>query len=69
MVILLLVVLGAGAVGYYIKIVKPKKELDAADDFDDIQFMDGPAEGDELPEPEGYNDLEGGPNDGEGDGK
>ena len=67
-VILLLVVLGAGAVGYYVKIVKPKKELDAADDFDDIEFMDGPASDDDLPEPEGYDELEGGP-DGEEDGK
>lgn len=67
-VILLLVVLGAGAVGYYVKIVKPKKELDAADDFDDIEFMDGPAD-DDLPEPEGYDELESGPDDGEGDGK
>ena len=68
LVILLLVVLGAGTVGYYVKIVKPKKELDAADDFDDIEFMDSPAD-DDLPEPKGYDELESGPDDGEGDGK
>lgn len=68
LVILLLVVLGAGTVGYYVKIVKPKKELDAADDFDDIEFIDSPAD-DDLPEPKGYDELESGPDDGEGDGK
>lgn len=57
-VIVLLVVLGAGGAGYYFKVMKPKKDLDDADDFEDIQFEDGPADGedDALPEPEDYAD-------------
>lgn len=60
MVIVLLVVLGAGGAGYYFKVMKPKKDLDDADDFEDIQFEDGPADGeaDALPEPEDYGDDE-----------
>lgn len=58
MVIVVLVILAVGGAGYYFKVVKPKKELDDADDFEDIQFEDGPADGeaDELPEPEDYAD-------------
>ena len=61
-VIVLLVVLGAGGAGYYFKVVKPKRDLDDADDFEDIQFEDGPAdeEDDKLPEPEGAEELDGG---------
>lgn len=58
MVIVVLVILAVGGAGYYFKVVKPKKELDDADDFEDIQFEDGPADGeaDELPEQEDYAD-------------
>lgn len=58
MVIVVLVILAVGGAGYYFKVVKPKKELDDADDFEDIQFEDGPADGeaDGLPEPEDYAD-------------
>lgn len=58
MVIVVLVILAVGGAGYYFKVVKPKKELDDADDFEDIQFEDAPADGeaDELPEPEDYAD-------------
>ena len=60
-VIVLLVVLGAGGAGYYFKVVKPKRDLDDADDFDEIQFEDADdGEADELPEPEGAEDLDGG---------
>ena len=41
-VLIALVALGAGGAGYYFKVLKPKKELDAADDFDDIEFLDEP---------------------------
>ena len=65
-VILLLVVLGAGAVGYYVKVVKPKKGAGRCGRLRRHRFMDGPAD-DDLPEPEGYDKLEGGPDDdGEG---
>lgn len=61
-VIVLLVVLGAGGAGYYFKIMKPKKELDDADDFDEIQFEDSPTvtedEPDALPEPEKIDEPE-----------
>ena len=55
-VIVVLVVLAAGGAGYYFKVVKPKKDLDDADDFEDIEFEDDPDDGepDELPEPEDY---------------
>lgn len=58
MVIVVLVILSVGGAGYYFKVIKPKKELDDADDFEDIQFEDSPADGeaDELPEPEDYAD-------------
>ena len=61
-VIVLLVVLGAGGAGYYFKVVKPKRDLDDADDFEDIQFEDGPTDGedDKLPEPEGAEELDDG---------
>ena len=58
-VIVVLVALAAGGAGYYFKVLKPKKELDDADDFEDIQFEDDPAadgEADALPEPEDYED-------------
>ena len=57
-VIVVLVALAAGGAGYYFKVLKPKKELDDADDFEDIQFEDDPATGgaDALPEPEEYED-------------
>lgn len=57
-VIVVLVILAVGGAGYYFKVVKPKKDLDDADDFEDIQFEDGPADGedDALPEPEDYAD-------------
>lgn len=53
-----LLALAAGGAGYYFKVLKPKKELDDADDFEDIQFEDDPATGgaDALPEPEEYED-------------
>lgn len=59
-VIVLIVVLGAGGAGYYFKVVKPKRDLDDADDFEDIEFEDAPADGeaDELPEPEGAEELD-----------
>ena len=38
-----IVVLAAGGVGYYVKIYKPKHELDDAEDWDDISFA-GPEE-------------------------
>lgn len=41
-VLIALVALAAGGAGYYFKVLKPKKELDAADDFDDIEFLDEP---------------------------
>lgn len=63
-----LVALAAGGAGYYFKVLKPKKELDAADDFDDIEFLDGPeVNEDDLPEPEGYELLEDDDGPGEGD--
>lgn len=37
--ILLLVTVGVGIVAYYFKILKPKQELDAADDFEEIEFL------------------------------
>ena len=37
--ILLLVAVGVGIVAYYFKILKPKQELDAADDFEEIEFL------------------------------
>lgn len=63
-VLAVLVALAAGGAGYYFKVVKPKKELDDADDFEDIQFEDDPAadetdavpDGGRLPEPEDYED-------------
>lgn len=57
-VLAVLVALAAGGAGYYFKVVKPKKELDDADDFEDIQFEDDPAAdgADALPEPEDYDD-------------
>lgn len=57
-VIVVLVILAVGGAGYYFKVVKPKKDLDDADDFEDIQFEDGPADGeaDALPKPEDYAD-------------
>lgn len=57
-VLAVLVALAAGGAGYYFKVVKPKKELDDADDFEDIQFEDDPAAdgADALPEPEDYED-------------
>lgn len=60
-VLIALVALAAGGAGYYFKVLKPKKELDAADDFDDIEFLD---------EPEVNEDskiLEDAPDTGEGD--
>lgn len=57
-VLAVLVALAAGGAGYYFKVLKPKKELDDADDFEDIQFEDDPAAdgADALPEPEDYED-------------
>lgn len=57
-VLAVLVALAAGGAGYYFKVLKPKKELDDADDFEDIQFEDDPAAdgADTLPEPEDYED-------------
>lgn len=57
-VLVVLVALAAGGAGYYFKVMKPKKDLDDTDDFEDIQFEDGPADGeaDALPEPEDYAD-------------
>lgn len=57
-VIVVLVALAAGGAGYYFKVLKPKKELDDADDFEDIEFEDGPTDGeaDALPDPEDYED-------------
>jgi bacteriocin len=37
--IFLLVTLGVGIVAYYFKILKPKQELEAADDFEEIEFL------------------------------
>jgi len=37
--ILLLVTVGVGIVAYYFKILKPKQELEAADDFKEIEFL------------------------------
>lgn len=37
--ILLLVTVGVGIAAYYFKILKPKQELDAADDFEEIEFL------------------------------
>ena len=37
--ILMLVTVGVGIVAYYFKILKPKQELDAADDFEEIEFL------------------------------
>lgn len=37
--ILLLVTVGVGIVAYYFKILKPKQELEAADDFEEIEFL------------------------------
>lgn len=36
--ILLIVTVGVGIAAYYFKILKPKQELDAADDFEEIEF-------------------------------
>lgn len=48
--ILVVVALAVSGVGYYFKIVKPKKALDDADDFNEIEFEDSPEinEDDEL---------------------
>lgn len=64
-VIVLLLVLGAGGAGYYFKVVKPKKDLDDADDFEDIEFEDAPADGeaDELSESEDYAEQDEAPGD------
>ncbi len=43
-VLIAVAALAAGGTGYYFKILKPRRELDAADDFDDIEFLDGPEE-------------------------
>ena len=43
MLLIGIVVLAAGGVGYYVKIYKPKHELDNAEDWDDISFA-GPEE-------------------------
>lgn len=37
--ILLLVTVGVGIAAYYFKILKPKQELEAADDFEEIEFL------------------------------
>lgn len=37
--ILLLVTVGVGSIAYYFKILKPKQELDAADDLEEIEFL------------------------------
>lgn len=37
--ILLIVTVGVGIAAYYFKILKPKQELDAADDFEEIEFL------------------------------
>ncbi|MEA5151337.1 MAG: DUF4366 domain-containing protein [Oscillospiraceae bacterium] len=62
-VILVIVALAAGGVGYYFKIVKPKKALDDADDFDEIEFEDSPEINEDeapesLPEPDNAAELE-----------
>lgn len=63
-VIVLLVVLGAGGAGYYFKVIKPKRDLDDADDFEEIQFEDDrDREDDELPEPEDYTESDEAPAD------
>ncbi len=53
--VLLLVVLGVGGAGYYLKIYKPKHELDDAEDLDDFTFEEEPTVNeDDLPAvPEG----------------
>ena len=38
MLLIGIVVLAAGGVGYYVKIYKPKHELDDAEDWDEIEF-------------------------------
>lgn len=63
-----LIALGAGGAGYYFKVLKPKKELDAAEDLEDIEFLDGPEiNEDDLLEPEFSEDLEDGQDYKEGD--
>lgn len=61
--ILVVVALAVGGVGYYFKIVKPKKALDDADDFDEIEFEDSPEINEDdapeaLPEPDNAAELE-----------
>ena len=69
MVIVVLVILAVGGAGYYFKVVKPKRDLDDADDFEDIEFEDAPADGeaDTLPEPEDYDPDEYGDDEPTGD--
>lgn len=43
MLIVLIVALAAGGIGYYFKVYKPKHELDDAEDIDDFEF-EGPEE-------------------------
>lgn len=53
MLLIGIVVLAVGGAGYYVKIYKPKHELDDAEDWDDISFA-GPEEEpveDDFPEP------------------
>lgn len=40
MILVLLMALAAGGAGYYFKIYKPKKDLDDADDFDELTGED-----------------------------
>jgi len=57
MVLILVVVLAVGGAGYYLKIYKPKKELENAEDFDDlIDNLEEVINEDEDPElePEAY---------------
>ena len=63
--VMLLVVLGVGGAGYYFKIYKPKKELEDAEDLDDLTGGDEEEptvnEDEQEPSGESYVDGNGGP--------
>ncbi|MBR0283329.1 MAG: hypothetical protein IJQ81_17345, partial [Oscillibacter sp.] len=52
--VMLIVALGAGGAGYYVKIYKPKKELEGAEDLDELTDAEEPTvneDGDEREQP------------------
>lgn len=59
MILLLLAVLAAGGAGYYLKVWKPKHDLDDAEDFDELTVEDEETINEDDPEPKtvrGFND-------------